>query len=430
MVMDRIMRASVLVAVVFLLPACGGGGAAGSSTLPASAIVSAVGSTTPSTNATATPVPIQPAAAATSVPISASVAVTSRFSWSNGGQIPASFPNGDFGASGPLYQQLPAAPQLDPNSVNAISYYFGGNDPEFEAGWIDGDKSQAQYDYNFPVYVASTNDALVTITCDTLAQAPCLDGGVKILMPTLARASGGGDHHLAVLQPNGTEYNFWLVTSHPPYGNGYRFSAAGESHFSTAGSGTGSNYLAPGFDVGSATAGGIALSIGQIYTSELSAGGINHAIALIFPCGTTGWVYPASQGTGACANGQGMPLGSRVWWKPTDDQTKAMSISHDMTTVLIALHHYGGFFIDNGDGSVNINGEGGGMSARMESQEPSWIYGNGRADSALAHAKSSPDWHHITGNGLNRYLLTVAGNSADFLDNLKVIAPCVTQETC
>jgi hypothetical protein len=432
MVIVRCTRASVIAAAVFLLSACGGGGI-GSPILPASANLSVGGSSTTSKTVVASSAPTSvpgSVSVSASLPVSATVPAGSLVSWSNGAQIPAWFLNGDFGASGPLYQQLSAAPQLDPNSANEVSYYFAGNAPEFEAGWIDANKSQAQYDYNFPVYVASASDPLVTIFCNNVSPAPCSDGGVQIHMPALARQAGGEDHHLAVLEATGTEYDFWLVSSNPPYRNGSRFSASGESHYSTAGGGSGANYVAPGFDVGSATAGGIALSDGQIYTSELSAGVINHAISLTFPCSTNAWVYPASQATGTCANGQGMPLGSRVWWQPTDAQTNMMSISHDMTTVLIALHHYGGFFTDNGSGSVNINGQGGGMGSRVENQEAYWLYGNG-SDPALAHAANSPDWLHITGaSGLNRYLLTVLGSSADFLDNLKVIAPCVTRQTC
>jgi len=361
--------------------------------------------------------------------VTASVSSTSPYSWSNGRQIPASFLNGDFSASGPLYQQLSAAPQLDPNSASAVSYYFAGNAPEFEAGWIDGDKNQAEYDYNFPIYVASSSDPLVTIVCDHLALAACSDGGVRIHMPALAQQAGGTDHHLAVLEAGGTEYDFWLVSSNPPYSNGSSFSASGETHLSSGGA-AGADYVAPGFNVGAATAGGIALSIGQIYTSELAAGVINHAIAVVFPCATNAWVYPASQTTGTCATGQGMPLGSRIWWQPTDAQTGAMSVSRDMKTVLTALHHYGGFYIDSTVGGGNINGQGGGMAAHLESEEAYWIYGNGR-NPALAYAASAPGWAHITGSsGVNRYLLAELGSSVDFLDNLKLIAPCVTRQTC
>jgi hypothetical protein len=311
-----------------------------------------------------------------------------------------------------------------------MSYYFAGNAAEFEAGWVDADQNQARYDYNFPVYVASNGDPLVTIVCNHLSPAPCSDGGTQIHMPALAKQAGGGDHHLAVLQPDGTEYDFWLVSSNPPYGDGSRFSAAGEGHYAGAGAVAGNNAAAPGFDVGSATAGGIALSVGQIYTSELAAGAINHAIALLFACSTNAWVFPASQSTGTCANGQGMPLGSRVWWQPTDGQTAAMALPRDIKTILVALHHYGGFFTDNGAGSSNINGQGVGVGAHIENQEPYWIYGNG-TDPALNYAANAQGWNHVrTSSGVDHYLLTVLGSSVDFLHNLKVLAPCVTQRRC
>jgi len=337
--------------------------------------------------------------------------------WKNGDRIPVWFPATAFGASGPFYQRLPADPRIDKNSENVISYYFAGNAAPFEVGWIDADMNQAKYDYTFPVYVASSGDPLVTIFCNHLSPALCSDGGVKIRIPALARQAGGTDHHLAVLEPNGMEYDFWLVTSRPPYRNGSRLSAAGEGHA-----------LPSGFDVGAATAGGNALSIGQIYTSELAAGAVNHALSVMFSCSTNGWVYPASQATGTCENGQGMPLGSRVWWSPTDEQTRAMPfIPRDVKTILVAMHRYGAFFTD---GNGTNDGRGRGMAGRLENQEPYWMYGKG-IDPALDYAAKAPDWRHVRRFlGADRYLLIAPGSSVDFLDNLKVLAPCVTRHTC
>jgi hypothetical protein len=340
--------------------------------------------------------------------------------WSNGQQIPASFLNNAFGATGPFYQQLSNSPQIDPNSDNAIGYYFSGN-PVRNFAWIDGNSSQAQYDYNFAVYTASNSDPLVTIACSSRA-ANCADNGQQIHLPSLAKQSGGSDSHLAVLQPNGVEYDFWLVSSQPPYRNNAQITASIEAHLSLNGSGT----IASGFVLRGATAGGIALSLGQIYTSELAAGVINHAIPLEFPCATSAWVFPAAQGTGSCANGQGMPLGSRLWWSMDDTQTNALSTSRDMKTVLIAMHHFGAFFVDAGGAT---SGMGEAASIHIENQEPYWIYGNG-VDPVLNHAISA-GWSHITnGSGLNRYAIGTIGGAVDLLDNLKLLAPCITQLLC
>lgn len=378
-----------------------------------------------------TPVPtVKPTVAPTPVPtpIPTPTPVGTTGFWSNGHQIPASFVTSIFGDSGPFYQQLPSTPRLASYSSSAISYYYSGN-PDFEFAFVDANSGQAQYDYSFPIYVATSSDPLVTINCNHLAVADCVDGGVQIRLPSQAKQAGGGDHHLGVLEPNGIEYDFWLVTSNPPYSNGSQISAAGEAHFALNGSNFGSAFVAPGFDVGAATAGGIALSIGQVYVSELATGTINHAISLLYPCGTSNWVYPASQTTGICANGQGMPLGSRLWWAPSDSQTQGMSIPRDLKTILIAMHHYGAFFTDNGGGSTNINGQGVGSGGHLENQEPYWIYGNGN-DPVLNYA-SSAGWNHIsTSSGVNRYLLAGAGGTVNFLGNLKVLDPCVTQKTC
>ena len=385
--------------VIFSLCACGGGGQSSSFVPPSAA-----------------------GAAQAAAPAQNAQSLTSS-SWSNGQQIPAAFVDQAFGASGPFYQQLSENPQVDGNSANVISYYFAGN-PQFSAGWIEGSSSQAQYDYNFPLYRASTSDPLVKIICT--GEASCADGDAQIRIPASARQAGGTDHHLAVLESNGLEYDFWGVSSSPPYADGSTISTAGEAHFSlSGGSGGGTGYIAPGFAVGAATAGGNALSIGQVYTSELASGVIKHALSLTFPCGTSSWLYPSSQISGVCGSGQGMPLGSRVWWQPSDAQTNGLSIARDMKTILIALHHYGGFYTDSFGGTTN--GYGKGMGTRLENQEQYWVYGNG-FDPALAYAQSA-GWNHITG-GVDRYVLAVSGASIDLLDNLKVVAPCVTQGIC
>lgn len=388
--------------------------------LPTPTPVPAVSTPTPLVTAAplSTPTPIL-STPTPAPPISGGVS-----SWIAGQQVPALFAQRAFGASGPFYQQLPATPRLDANSSNVISYYFGGN-PQFTVGWIDGNSGQAQYDYSFPIYTATLNDPLVTIVCSHASPAYCVDNGVKIHMPSKAMQAGGSDHHLAVVEPGGLEYDFWLVSSQPPYSNGSSFSAAGEGHFSLSGSAGGTGFVAPGFIVGGATAGGIALSIGQIYTSELAGGNINHAISLVLHCGTSSWVYPATQASGACSNGQGMPLGSRVWWQPSDAQTNAMSLTHDMKTVLIALHHYGGFYTDNAGGS---NGSGSSMQAHLENQEAYWLYGGG-IDPARNYAASA-GWVHIQNSTTDRYILAGDGGAMNIVNNLKLLAPCVTQLSC
>jgi hypothetical protein len=338
--------------------------------------------------------------------------------FTNGQQIPASFPNTNFGASGPLYQPLPASPPLAPYSSTAISYYFANNSNEFQVGWIDGNATQAIYDYRFPIYIASLNDPLVTLSC------PGADNGSQIHIPALAKQAGGEDAHLAILEPNGVEYDFWLVTSNPPYSNGSTLDAQGEGHYYMSGNNSGASFIAPGFALYSSTAGGIALTSAQIYISELRSGVINHAISVLFPCESKGWVYPASQTTGTCSNGAGMPLGSRLWWAPTDTQTQAMSLPRDLKTVLVAMHHYGAYFTDNGNGISNINGQGGGMGMHLNSQQQYWSYGGSNPD--VAYVQSNPDWNHILNSSVDRYLLAVPESSINFLANLKVIDPSFT----
>jgi hypothetical protein len=341
--------------------------------------------------------------------------------WADGQQVPAAFLNQVFNASGPLFQVLPAAPQIASGSSTIMSYYFGTT-PQFNVGFIDNAANQAQFDFSFPIYQAASTDPLIRIFCTQSNSVTCEDNGISINIPSLAAQAGGGDHHMSVIEPNGVEYDFWEVSTNPPYSAGQTIQAIGETHFNLDGT-TVSNFVAPGFNAGAATAGGEALSTGQVYTSELAAGVINHAIFLTFPCGTNTFVFPASQISGTCAGGSGMPLGSRVWWSLSDTATNALSAPADLKTVLRALHKYGGYYMDS-TGAV-----GSGMSAHMENQEAYWIYGGG-VDPALNYVSTAPGWNHIINGNVNRWLLAVAGNIVNFSSNLQVIAPCVTQQTC
>ncbi len=341
--------------------------------------------------------------------------------WANGQQVPATFLNQVFNASGPLFQVLPTSPQLTANSSTVMSYYFS-TAPQYNVGFIDNASDNAVYDFSFPIYQAAATDPLVHISCTTHNTITCEDNGIAINLPSLAKQAGGGDHHLAVIEPNGLEYDFWLVSTNPPYTSSSTISATGESHFALDGTSV-ANFVAPGFNAGAATAGGEALSIGQIYTSELAAGNINHAIFLTFPCGTNSFVFPATQTSGTCTGGNGMPLGSRVWWSLDDTTTNALNAPTDLKTVLRALHKYGGYYMDS-TGAV-----GSGMSSHMENQEAYWIYGGG-IDPALNYVSTAPGWNHIINTPVNRWLLAVAGNIVNFSANLKVVAPCVTTSNC
>ncbi len=343
--------------------------------------------------------------------------------WSNGQQIPASFGNTNFGATGPLYQLLPTSPKLESNQ-SGIRYYFTGNTVH-NLAWIDGDSSQAQYDYSFPVYQAGPNDQTVVIHC--ASGGTCSDNGVTIQLPIWAQAAGGGDHHLAVLQTNGIEYDFWGVQSNPPYHWLNNLTAANESKFNSNGTNNGGYYVAPGFEYYASTAGGIALTAGQVYISELQSGLIHHALNITLPCGNGTYVWPATQISGQCSGGSGVPLGSRVWWQLNHSQTISLGLSWDMTVVLFALHDYGGFYTDSG-GGTGVNGSGAGFGIRLENQEPYWIYGNG-VDPVLNWAINQ-NWNHVTGSGINRYMIGTIGGSLDILDNLKLIQNCVTIQSC
>jgi hypothetical protein len=348
--------------------------------------------------------------------------------WSNGQQIPASFGNTNFGASGPLYQGIPPLPTgatLAPVQTG-LQYYFTGN-PAVNIGWVDGNSSQGQYDYNFPVYQGGSNDQTVTIHC--ASGGTCSDNGTTIQLPIWAAQAGGSDHHLAVLEAaTGIEYDFWGVSSNPPYTWLENITASNESKFNINGTNNGGYYVSPGFEYYASTAGGIGLSGGEVYISELQQGIINHALNLTFSCGTNSYVYPATQTSGQCSGGNGIPLGSRVWLSLSRAAIWALPVSKDMQTILVALHEYGGFYTDSGGGS-GVNGSGTGFGVKFESQEPYWIWDNG-SDPVSAYAIAN-SWPHVVNGSVNRYDVgSIGGSYVNLYSYLKLVAPCETQNNC
>ena len=102
--------------------------------------------------------------------------------------------------------------------------------------------------------------------------------------------AGGADGHMAVLQPDGWEYDFWQVQSKPAAGGTLVVSHGGRTR--TNGDGLGSD----------ATAAEFGLAAGIVGGDEMTAGHIDHALFVNARCTSGHSVYPAAPGPpAACA---------------------------------------------------------------------------------------------------------------------------------
>jgi hypothetical protein len=165
-----------------------------------------------------------------------------------------------YSAASPFNRPVPANPKLVPNSQGIVDRLDGwGPVQQLEAGQADTPE-----DYFHPVYAARLRDPVYTVHCVRWTSS-CEIEGHRVHIPSAARAAGGADGHMAVLQPDGWEYDFWQVRDKPPAGGTLVVSHGGRTR--TNGDGLGSDATAAEFGLAAGIVGGdeiLNLSDGQI----------------------------------------------------------------------------------------------------------------------------------------------------------------------
>ena len=387
--------------------ACGGGS---SNTVASGAMNTVPTVTGSSTTATVRSRVTTPGTAATSA--SAAILGLSAASFQsivNGQEWPATFRPY---AANPWNAPLPDAPAVDGTNTANVRTYMRDS--------VDHIAGDTHNDYSHPVYMASASDPQISVDCsraqygcftDQSAMMPSLP---KFNVPALARPAAGTDAHFAVVQADGTEYDFWNAAQ--PAGNwssGDTLSASIAVQTSITASGI------PAFV--SATSGG-ALGAGLIRFDELQSGTIPHAIFLVFPC-TQGRVYPATSSGVACG-GSGVPMGALVHLNMSDAQIDALpatTIAPYLLPILHALHQYGGYVLDTYGGS-----NGGAPFWQYESFTQFSAFGQPYPGTAFATAHGYNGYHNPT------YLQYAGGpiRWSQLAPYIEVLAPCYARGSC
>lgn len=257
----------------------------------------------------------------------------------------------------PICAADPCTPALtvDPNSATQIASIMT-NVGAFALGEIQQRDPSTDGTHgisgSYPVYYASATDPTFTLSCDGGA-SPCQHVPATLPMPQGARGAGTADHHLIVVQPNGTAYAF--------------------EQFNDNGSGTGTTFpiACPPCTV-SVKGGGFATSLtmyagggvcttcdgsqaaytpveqGLLDPRELVRGLIPHAINVAVFCPSSSFFWPAHRSDGPCPSGPGE--GELIWLNLSDAQIANLGFCSWETTILIAMHHYGLFVGDTGPG--------------------------------------------------------------------------------
>ncbi len=236
-------------------------------------------------------------------------------------------------------------------------------------------------DYGHPTYWAQPGDPVYTLKAT--GYSPDVNG-LKIAIPSAAKAAGGGDQHMTVVEPDGWEYDFWEVASKPAGGGTMTFELGGRTRVD--GDGLGSNATAARF-------GNLA---GVIRAQELISGHIDHALFIVLKCtssattfgyGTktdssskSAFVYPALAGGARCSstdNADAPPMGARFQLNMTDTQINALAVPTWKKTILKALAHYGGYVGDTGGPGFGLQFESGSTYTSFGIGDPLVAYGKG-----------------------------------------------------
>jgi hypothetical protein len=360
-----------------------------------------------------------PTSAPTSVPTTTpTVAPTSAPSTiQNGVEWPTGFR--PFGPSSPWNRPLTntTSPRLLANSDAMVSLA--------ESGGSDAQLFTSEYgvgtDYSHPVVVATASDPLVTPHCTVYCNPVYLTTPFHI--PAKARPTSGSDHHLSIVQPDGTEIDMWLASRAAGAGDWQN----GDTVNYGGGNTCGNFYTGSGFTANAATVGGACLGAGIVRAGELASGVIPHALFLVTACMDHSFVYPATQPGDYICSGAGphVPNGAHVWLDLSDAAINALSINPWEKTILHALHQYGAFVGDTKgitpSHTDNLN------QIRFESGAQFIPFG---AASAMDTEAKSLGWNPVSISGATRYVGSDNWQPVNWQQHLHVVDPCYAQGTC
>ncbi len=313
-----------------------------------------------------------------------------------------------FADASPFNRPLPAAPLLDARTDRIVAFMAGYGPPANLASNSGGSAT----DFSHANYFAGADDPLYEIHC-TNDWGTCEPEGRRFRIPAAALPAGyeSGDpeldHHLSVVQPDGTTLDLWRAER--PSGSGGTLQAAWGGLSRIDGDGLGSNATAAQF-------GGFA---GAVRPEELAAGRIDHALFAVVPC-TAGYVYPAAATAARCGSGDAPPNGARLQLAMSADEIAALDVPRWKRTILTALARYGMIVGDTGGK--------GAFGLQFESGAVDRAYGRRERIDRLAVGAGLPV-NRNEATGREERVFDLAGG-VDWAGRLRVVHPCVSAGTC
>jgi hypothetical protein len=241
--------------------------------------------------------------------------------------------------------------------------------------------------WDHPLYWAHTGDPAYTVA---ETRYPGDNNGTTVLIPAGARHALASDGHLAVVQPDGTEEDFWQVQNANPLTGGGTLHASAGGSTSLGGSGCCSN----------STAANEGLAAGLIRGQELQAGVIEHALVITIKCDNGDHVYPATGNGGACATRINAPAeGQRFQLNVTDAEVDGLAVPAYRKIILKAMIHYGFYVTDTGGSPWDLHFEPGLDYASFGAPNPIVTYaqraGLTQSDTYTLTFNDGVDWSRL-----------------------------------
>jgi hypothetical protein len=299
-----------------------------------------------------------------------------------------------YSASSPFNLAVPAGAAVTPDSAAVVAAMMADGPPNnLLAGPTVGHQA---------VYYVDSTAPLYTVHC-TEPWGTCKVEGVRLRIPARALPAPNDDHHMVVIDANaGMEYDFWQTGSLPPRGGALNISWGGKTSLTGLGLGSNSN---------AAELGGLA---GVVRAGELLAGHIDHALVLSVNCDSGKFVWPALQSDQACPDGSGPAMGARLQLDMSAGEISALPVATWKKAVLQAFATYGAYVEDTGNDPWTIRFESGQTYTSMGQPNP-WL--------TLAQNNAWPYW------APDNDFVGDLGSDVPW-NRLRVIAPCVAQQTC
>ena len=229
--------------------------------------------------------------------------------------------------------------------------------------------ADTETDWAHPIYYSQASDPLFTVDC-VEAWGTCEIEGMKLRIPNQARAAGGSDGHMSVIdQAAGWEYDFWQVRSKPQGGGTISISWGGRTRIGTAD--------ADGLATG-ATAANFGLAAGVIRPAELAAGEINHALFTVVKCTSGASVAPAAADVGrpcssiGLSNANAPAMGQHFYLDMSVAEINALAKPAWQKTILRAMARYGTYVGDTGGSGWGLMFESGSSYTSFGQADP-WI---------------------------------------------------------